>query len=133
MQLVPPLNEADGKDRVVGICETKKKDNKELVQLDEEIYIRKDSIAEIPNSISDADAISTATSALAGVRCTMPISLDESHADKKVVVLGGGDFACFIAKALNALGAKVTLVTTRPMSLKDTPLNPLRNTNSKLE
>ena len=128
-----PLNEADGNDRIIGICESKEGGSKELVQLDENVYIRKDSIAEIPNTISDADAISTATSALAGVRCTLPISLDESHDNKKVVVLGGGDFACFIAKALNTLGAQVTLVTTRPMSLKDTPLNPLRNTNGKLK
>jgi len=48
-----------------------------------------------------------------------------------VVLLGGGEYACVFANAsyaMDSLGADGSLVTsTRPMSLKDTPLNPLRN------
>lgn len=32
----------------------------------------------------------------------------------QAVVVGGGDHACFVARGLDALGAGVTLVTTRP-------------------
>ena len=46
----------------------------------------------------------------------------------QTVVLGGGEYACFTANGLSVLGANVNLVTTRPMALKDTPLNPLRDT-----
>ena len=48
-----------------------------------------------------------------------------------MVLLGGGEYACVFANAsyaMDSLGADGSLVTsTRPMSLKDTPLNPLRN------
>ncbi len=50
---------------------------------------------------------------------------------KKTVILGGGDYACFTAKALSSMGQDVYLVTTRPMSLKDTPLNPLRGSKGE--
>jgi len=53
-----------------------------------------------------------------------------------VVLLGGGEYACVFANAsyaMDSLGADGSLVTsTRPMSLKDTPLNPLRNFQCKL-
>jgi hypothetical protein len=131
-----PLNTKDGTDRIIGInCDAPiEETDMDCIQIDEDVFVQRDSIAKIPSSISDSDAISTATSALAGVRCSLPYkksTLDENYKGKKVVVLGGGDFAGFTAKALDCLGAEVSLVTTRPMSLKDTPLNPLRNTNSK--
>lgn len=112
-------------------------DKSSLVKIDDNIYIHKDSMVKIPKGISDHDAISTASAALAGVYCSFG-PMDEKVSDsqqqqppKKAVVLGGGDYACFIAKALDCLGVKVTLVTTRPMSLKDTPLNPLYRSNGK--
>ena len=50
-----------------------------------------------------------------------------------MVLLGGGEYACVVANAsyaMDSLGADGSLVTsTRPMSLKDTPLNPLRDSN----
>jgi len=85
------------------------------------VHVYTDSIAVIPNGISIDDAISTASAALCGVHCGL------SEKGRKTVILGGGDYACFTAKALSdGLGMDVNLVTTRPMSLKDTPLNPLR-------
>ena len=107
------------------------------VKMEENVYIRKDSMVTIPDNISNEDAISTAVAALSGVRCSMPMSMSsmsmESSSSLKAVVLGGGDYACYLAKALDVLGADVTLVTTRPMSLKDTPLNPLRDANGKCD
>ena len=126
-----------------------------VVKIEENVYVQKDSIVSIPKGVSDSDAISTAVAALAGVRCSFPTNLnileddgDEDSEDSngnestgkeqkdfsksdivRAVVLGGGDYACFVATAMDSLGADVSLVTTRPMSLKDTPLNPLRNSN----
>ena len=42
------------------------------VQIDKDIFLYEDSIAEIPAGISDEDAISTAAAALCGVHCGMP-------------------------------------------------------------
>ena len=53
----------------------------------------------------------------------------EEGGKARVVVLGGSEYACFVANAMDSLGADVSLVTTRPTSLKDTPLNPLRDSN----
>jgi len=116
-----------------------------LIEIDVDIYVKKDSLAVIPKGISDEDAISTASAALAGVYCSLPVddligssstststSSSTSNEKKKAVVLGGGDYACFAAKALDALGIQVTMVTTRPMSLKGTPLNPLYQSNGEL-
>jgi Thioredoxin reductase len=108
-------------------------DKTSLVKIDDNVYIHKDSMVVIPKGISDYEAISTASAALAGVYCSFgPVDEKKSEAPKKAVVLGGGDYACFIAKALDCLGMQVTIVTTRPMSLKDTPLNPLYRSNGKL-
>jgi len=103
-----------------------------FVKMDDETLIYKDSITTIPKSISDADAISTASAAIS-VRCAYG-----QNKKCRSVVLGGGDYACFIAKALvclnddkdsnDGMDSQVSLVTTRPMSLRDTPFNPLRNT-----
>ncbi len=107
-----------------------------FVEMEEGTLVYKDSIATIPKSISDVDAISTAAAALSA-RC----AYGSEGGKCRTVVLGGGDYACFLAKAMECLnrtsrsgdkngdGAAVSLVTTRPMSLKDTPLNPLRQTS----
>eukprot|EP00979_Chaetoceros_neogracilis_P008515 scaffold1895_cov222-Chaetoceros_neogracile.AAC.6 len=105
-----------------------------LVEIDDDVYIKNDSLAIIPKGISDEDAIYTASASLAGIYCSLPVDdlVAPSHVDKKkAVVLGGGDYACFVAKALDSLGIDVTMVTTRPMSLKDTPLNPLYQSNGE--
>ena len=94
------------------------------------MHLYKDSIAKVPNSVSDEDAISTCIAALTGVHCAyfdpdreedkvvkgvggsdddfiLPLDLGNDHGDgdgssdkvgKKVVVLGGGDYASFIAE-----------------------------------
>jgi thiol-disulfide isomerase/thioredoxin len=117
--------------RVVGVKQVEDEDptvtNGCGVQVDEGVFLYADSVATIPKGITDADAISTAAAALCGVHCGMPI-LDDGNLGT-TVILGGGDYACFTAKALSTLGATVNLITTRPMQLKDTPLNPLRDTS----
>lgn len=114
----PRKSEGEGVEDLVGKSET----SNTSIQIEEGISIYKDSITTIPKTISDEDAISTAAAALS-VRCA---SGDSHQCDS--VILGGGDYACFVAKALSCLAKKnrVSLVTTRPMSLKDTVLNPLR-------
>ena len=100
--------------------------------------------------------VSTAVADLAGVQCSFPpklarallsdenqdqddrehddngLNIDDNGGKARVVLLGGGEYACGVANAsyaMDSLGADGSLVTsTRPMSLKDTPpLNPLRN------
>lgn len=87
-------------------------------------HLHRDSICKVPKSISDDDAISTCVAALSGVHCAyfdpvseddkivkgvggsdddfiLPLvdeSVEEVEHDKKVVVLGGGDYASFIAE-----------------------------------
>jgi len=126
----------DKQNRIVGIvCRDTNQYGVEepLVWLDDDTAVYADSVAQIPKDISDADAIATAAAALCGVHCGMPKpgKKDESKQIGRAVVLGGGDYACFTARGLSAKGADVSLVSTRPMSLKDTPLNPLYNTNVK--
>uniref|UniRef100_A0A7S3PZB1 Thioredoxin domain-containing protein n=2 Tax=Chaetoceros debilis TaxID=122233 RepID=A0A7S3PZB1_9STRA len=101
--------------------------------------IYKDSIAELPASskiISDDDAISTFVAAMTAVHCAYhnPIrkedtlvegvggSNDTFEADgstrserKSIVVMGGSDYASFIADGIAALGAKVTQVSTNKL------------------
>jgi len=131
--------EGDTNERILAIEKTASNGKQEydansdlFVKMDDETLIYKDSITTIPKSISDSDAISTASAAIP-VRCAYG-----QHRKCRSVVLGGGDYACFIAKALvclnddkdrnDGMDSQVSLVTTRPMSLRDTPFNPLRNT-----
>lgn len=138
-------------------------DQMETIKLEDngnDVEVYKDSITTIPKGISDSDAISTAVAALAGVYCAS-VNIDSQDNDNKsdtvtksktkVIVLGGGEYACFTAKALDALnqdamevsirvgngkdkdikakeGVDVSLITTRPMALKDTMFNPLKDT-----
>lgn len=121
--------------RVVGVERPAAVENsdEEVISLGDDTAVYLDSVATVPNGISDADAISTAAAALCGIHCGMPAKKNvgaekESAGFGKAVVLGGGDYACFTAKGLSELGAEVIVVTTRPMQLKDTPLNPLQGT-----
>lgn len=146
----------EGNDRMLGVeCkECSDEDEIKLRKMSDGTYLYEESIVAIPNKagFTDAAVISTAHAALCGVHVGAVSSRagDEYSLMEKigmyhlfsnrlkfitvtytelyfcVVVLGGGEYACFVALALTALGSRVTLVTTRPMQLKDTPLNPLR-------
>lgn len=89
----------------------------------QDIFLSSDSIANVPNGISDEDAIATSIAALAGVHCAYfdPVREDDhilkkiggsneefmlgefdeksvSRPEKKIVVLGGGDYASFVSE-----------------------------------
>lgn len=123
-------------ERVIGIQVSNDYESNESSQVLplEETYIYKSSKCTIPKGISDEDAISTAAASLSSVYCAYDYDTKGNllpRGKRKAVVLGGGDYACFIAKALDALGVNCTMVTTRPMSLKDTPFNPLYQSNGE--
>jgi len=85
------------------------KDSRGIITIDKDIQLYQDSIAVIPPSlkVSDADIISTAATSLLGVHSS-------STTRKRAVIVGGGDYAIFLAKALVALNVKTHLVTARP-------------------
>lgn len=96
--------------------------NLETVWIEDGVELYKDSMATIPDSISDEDAISTTIGSLTGIHCAAynPIPLDNKVVkniggsaenfvsseekesivvdNKKAVVIGGGDFASFVAE-----------------------------------
>mmetsp|Transcript_17136 Transcript_17136/g.39842 ORF Transcript_17136/g.39842 Transcript_17136/m.39842 type:complete len:604 (-) Transcript_17136:196-2007(-) len=72
--------------------------------------LRRDSLAVLPPSLSDADAVSTASACLLGVHC----AVDTNSTNNRVVVAGGGDRAAFLAAAHASLGREAFLVTSRP-------------------
>ncbi|KAL7495432.1 hypothetical protein ACHAWT_004678 [Skeletonema menzelii] len=77
-------------------------------------------IATIPPKVSDSDALSTAAAALVGIHCAIPKVRGVGGSDNsndvfytgKAVVVGGNDYACFVADGLATLGIKVSLVST---------------------
>jgi len=78
------------------------------ITIDKDMQLYQDSIAIIPPSlkVSYADVISTAATSLLGVH--------SSTKRKRAVIIGGGDYAIFLARALVALNIKTYLVTARP-------------------
>ena len=83
--------------------------------------VYEDSIAVIPNQVSDADAISTYIASLSSIVCALPRmdnigggGDDSSVAiSGKAVVLGSSDLACFSAEGLASLGIEVFLVNNK--------------------
>ncbi len=83
--------------------------------------VYEDSIAVIPNHVSDEDAISTYIASLSSIVCALPKveniggGGDESSVaiSGKAVVLGSGDLACFSAEGLASLGIEVFLVNNK--------------------
>mmetsp|Transcript_26388 Transcript_26388/g.61813 ORF Transcript_26388/g.61813 Transcript_26388/m.61813 type:complete len:610 (+) Transcript_26388:218-2047(+) len=81
-----------------------------------------DSVAVIPNKVSDADAISTYIASISAVHCALPRLENIGGAGEdssttisggKVVVLGSGELACFSAEGLASLGMEVYLVNSK--------------------
>jgi hypothetical protein len=84
--------------------------------------VYEDSVAVIPNKVSDADAISTYIASLSVIVCALPRleniggGGDESSTTMstgKAVVLGSGDLACFSAEGLASLGMEVFMVNSK--------------------
>ena len=94
-------------------------DNKPLaISLGGGVNLHKDSVAIIPDTISDADGMATMMASLSAVHCALPISenvggsADASIISGKAVVVGGGEYATFAADALSTLGADVYQIST---------------------
>jgi hypothetical protein len=86
---------------------------------DKNSIVYKDSIARIPDKVSDMDAISTYITSLSTIYCALPKidniggALGESITTGKSVVLGSSDIACFAAEGLASLGIDVTIVNNK--------------------
>ncbi|KAL7530032.1 hypothetical protein ACHAXR_005986 [Thalassiosira sp. AJA248-18] len=89
-------------------------DSREIISIDGDLRLYQDSIAVLPSKLSPDDAISTASTSLLGVHCSSLPSLLENDRKGKVVIVGGGEYALFLAKALVGLGNQVSLVSARP-------------------
>lgn len=83
--------------------------------------VYEDSIAAIPNQVSDEDAISTYIASLSSIVCALPKveniggggDASSVAMSGKAVVLGSGDLACFSAEGLASLGIEVFLVNNK--------------------
>lgn len=80
--------------------------------------VYEDSIAVLPEKISDSDAIATFITCLSSVHCALPKvekvgGGNDSIAAGKAVVLGSSDVACFAAEGLASLGIDVFLVNPK--------------------
>lgn len=82
--------------------------------------VYEDSVAIIPNQVSDEDAISTYIASFSVIHSAFPRfkigggnEFSEAISTGKVVVLGSGDLACFSAEGLASLGMEVFLVNNK--------------------
>mmetsp|Transcript_25479 Transcript_25479/g.61249 ORF Transcript_25479/g.61249 Transcript_25479/m.61249 type:complete len:574 (+) Transcript_25479:88-1809(+) len=96
------------------------------------VEVYKHTIAEIPDRLSDRDAMSTAAATLVGIHCAIPKveevggSADGVFYSGKAVVMGGNDYACFIADGLASLGIDVSLISTGGSNTKNKQVNVMR-------
>ncbi len=93
--------------------------NYETVSLGDGVDVYKHTIATIPQSVSDNDALSTAAAAVVGVHCALPRVGGVGGSDNsndvfysgKSIIIGGNDYACFLADAMASLGIEVSIVS----------------------
>lgn len=121
LTLVTGSTQEDPSQRIVAV-QTNNNDinaNYETVSMgDVDVYAH--TIATIPQKVSEADALSTAAAALVGIHCAIPKVGGVGGSDNsndvfytgKAVVVGGNDYACFVADGLATLGIEVSLVST---------------------
>jgi len=127
-------------ERFIGILADKadeKTNHLDLTSIDDNVHVYTDSLATIPNFVSDEDAISTCAASLVGVHCSMhnPVPANdkivqniggsdevfessvetEDEKKKNIIVVGGGDYASFVADGLAAVGVAVTQVSTNKL------------------
>ena len=123
LTLVTGTTQEDPSQRIVAV-QTNNNDNAaannyETVSMgDVDVYAH--TIANIPNKVTDSDALSTAAASLVGIHCAIPKVGGVGGSDNsndvfytgKAVVVGGNDYACFVADGLATLGIDVSLVST---------------------
>lgn len=105
----------------------KDENNRRLVAMqcidsDGSSVVYEDSVAAIPNQVSDEDAISTYIASLSAIVCALPRleniggggnESSTTISTGKVVVLGSGELACFSAEGLASLGMEVFMVNNK--------------------
>ena len=76
--------------------------------------VYEDSLAVIPQKVSDVDAISTYIASFSSIHCALPIIEEEENVGgRKAVVLGSSDLACFSAEGLACMGMDVFMVNNK--------------------
>jgi hypothetical protein len=93
---------------------------------DENNTVYQDSVAFIPDQVSEMDAIATYISSLSAIHCALPPKLkgigggtDSAQiVQGKTVVLGSNELACFAAEGLATLGVQVSLVSPGSPNVK---------------
>jgi len=113
--------------RIIGVVSPDGDTEHEILSLSPQINIYSSSLATIPSSVTDTDAISTLINSMVGVHCSFVsrleavggsedvFDIDTSETPQKVVVVGSSDLACFIADSLATLGASVNQISTSPL------------------
>ena len=121
LTLVTGSTQKDPSRRIIGVQTTGNDNysNYETVSLGDDVDVYKHTIATIPQGVSDNDALSTAAAAIVGIHCALPRVAGVGGGDNsndvfysgKTVVIGGNDYACFLADALASLGIEVYIVS----------------------
>ncbi|KAL9184199.1 hypothetical protein ACHAXT_002285 [Thalassiosira profunda] len=126
----------DDSGRVVGVEKSSDDDGKhETISLgNTEVYAH--TVATIPEKVSDWDAMATAAAAAVGIHCAVPRVEGVGGGDDGVfysgkvmllaVVIGGNDYAIFLAEGLATLGIEVSLVSTGGTKTKNAQVNVLQ-------
>lgn len=124
----------DGVDRrVIGIESSDSENNSDNLGIP---------LATIPDKVSDMDAISTAMASIVAVHCCVPTvsqvgGSDDSSGTEfvsgKAVVMGSGEYACYAARAMELLGAEVTLVSTGRPRIKNSKVSVMPPLQGELE
>lgn len=119
LTLVTGTTQDDPSKRIIGVKADDDVNNYETVSLGDAVDVYKHTIATIPQSVSDNDALSTAAAAVVGVHCALPRVGGVGGSDNsndvfysgKSVIIGGNDYACFLADAMASLGIEVSIVS----------------------
>mmetsp|Transcript_1842 Transcript_1842/g.3258 ORF Transcript_1842/g.3258 Transcript_1842/m.3258 type:complete len:574 (+) Transcript_1842:371-2092(+) len=105
--------------RVVGVQKTAQdNDDYDTISLGNNVEVYEHTLATIPDGISEGDAMSTAAAAVVGIHCAIPKVEEVGGSDDgffysgKAVVMGGNDYAIFLADGLATLGIDTSLITT---------------------
>lgn len=108
--------------RVVGVQKTAQDTNNDdyydTISLGNNVEVYEHTMATIPDGISEDDAMSTAAAAVVGIHCAIPKVEEVGGSDDgffysgRAVVMGGNDYAIFLADGLATLGIDTSLITT---------------------
>jgi thiol-disulfide isomerase/thioredoxin len=129
LTLVTGSTKDDPSRRIVAVQTNSKNNlnNYETISMGDDVDVFAHTIATIPPKVSESDALSTAAAALVGIHCAIPKVGGVGGSDNsndvfyygKAVVVGGNDYACFVADGLATLGIDVSLVSPGDPKVKN--------------